>query len=339
MQNELIDSFRRSAKKLRISVTDRCNMQCAYCMPRGNNKWLKQEETLQYDEIVRLVSILTHMGIDRIRLTGGEPLIRPRIEDLISAVSKISRIKKISMTSNGLLLHDKAKALKDAGLQGVNISLDTFNPSRFKSITGVDGLSKVLAAIKSASDVGLKIKINTVILRGWNDDEVVDFAKFAKETGYQVRFIEFMPLDGSGIWSHDLVFSKNEMIYRINKEMGKLTSLDSHNDDDGNNLSSDPAVLYSFADKTAIIGFIPSITEPFCNKCDRIRITSDGRLLTCLYENPGYDLKNLLRGANTDEQIARYIAECVMKKPEGIISMIRSKTLRPSLNRMHTIGG
>jgi cyclic pyranopterin phosphate synthase len=309
-------------------------------MPGGNNKWFKQEETLQYDEIVRLVWIMTHMGIDRIRLTGGEPLIRPRIEDLIAALSKFSRIKKISMTSNGLLLRDKVKALKDAGLQSMNISLDTFNPSRFKSITGIDGLSKVLAAIKSASDVGLEIKINTVIVRGWNDDEVVDFANFAKETGYQVRFIEFMPLDGSGIWSHNLVFSKNEMIYRINKEMGKLTRLGSHNDDDdGNNPSSDPAVLYSFADKTGIIGFIPSITEPFCNKCDRIRITSDGRLLTCLYENPGYDLKNLLRGMNTDEQIARYIAECMMKKPEGIISMIRSKTLRPSLNRMHTIGG
>ncbi|MGH9952599.1 MAG: GTP 3',8-cyclase MoaA, partial [Nitrososphaeraceae archaeon] len=195
----LADSFGRIARKLRISVTDRCNMQCMYCMPQGKVRWFNEGDILDYDEITRLVFILTDLGIERIRLTGGEPLLRPKLESLILSLTEIDGIKSISMTTNGLLLADKVKQLRDAGLESVNISLDTFRPHRFKAITGVDNLNKVISAVKAADDAGLKVKINTVVIRGWNDDEIVDFATFARNTGHTVRFIEFMPLDGSGV--------------------------------------------------------------------------------------------------------------------------------------------
>jgi GTP 3',8-cyclase len=246
-------------------------------------------------------------------------------------LSNISGIKSIDMTTNGLLLSDKVKELKQAGLDGVNISLDTFRADRFKAIAGVDGLDRVLTSIKAADNVGLKVKINAVVIRGWNDDEVVDFARFARDTGYTVRFIEFMPLDGTGIWTPDLVFSKREMIQRINKNVKELVPL--------NNNNSEPATLYSFADSEGTLGFIPSMTEPFCNKCDRLRLTSDGRFLTCLFEDPGYDLKQLLRNRKSDDAIRKYILQCTKKKPEGIVSIIRTNKLRPALNIMHRIGG
>ena len=332
MQNELIDGFGRIARKLRISVTDRCNMRCIYCMPYNNTKWLEQTDVLSYKEIVRLTTIFVNLGVEKIRVTGGEPTVRDKIESLISALSKISRVKSISMTTNGLLLSEKVKQLKQAGLEGVNISLDTFRADRFKAMTGIDGVNKVLNSIKAADNEGLKIKINTVIMREWNDDEVVNFARFARETGYTVRFIEFMPLDGTCIWTPDLVFSKKEMIERINKNVKELVPL--YND------SSDPAMLYSFSDDKGTIGFIPSMTEPFCGRCDRIRLTSDGRFLTCLFEDPGYDLKSLLRsGKSNDDDIRKYILECTKRKPEGVISIIRANALRPALNIMHRIGG
>jgi GTP 3',8-cyclase len=328
-QNELIDGFGRIGRKLRISVTDRCNMRCMYCMPYNNTEWFEDDNILSYEEIVKLTNIFVGLGVEKIRITGGEPTIRPKIECLISALSETTGIKSISMTTNGLLLSDdKAKKLK--GLEGVNISLDTFRADRFKSICGIDGVGQVLASIKAADYAGLKLKINTVVIRGWNDDEVVDFAKFARNTGYTVRFIEFMPLDGTGIWRPDLVVSKKEMIDIIDNVMN-LVPL--HNN------ISEPATLYSFADSKGTIGFIPSMTEPFCKYCDRIRITSDGRLLTCLFENPGYDVKSLLREGKSDTDIQRYILESMQKKPEGIISAIRSKALRPTLNLMNKIGG
>lgn len=332
MQNELIDSFGRTARKLRISVTDRCNMRCIYCMPHNNTKWFEQTDVLSYEEIVRLTTIFVNLGIEKIRVTGGEPTVRDKIENLISALSRINGIKSINMTTNGLLLREKVKQLKQARLEGVNISLDTFRSDRFKAMTGTDGVNKVLNSIKAADNAGLKVKINTVIIRGWNDDEVVDFARFARDTGYTVKFIEFMPLDGTCIWTPHLVFSKKEMIERINKNVKELVP--QYND------SSDPAMLYSFSDGKGTVGFIPSMTEPFCGHCDRMRLTSDGRFLTCLFEDPGYDLKNLLRsGKSNDDDIRKYILECTKKKPEGVISIIRANALRPALNIMHRIGG
>jgi GTP 3',8-cyclase len=331
LQNELIDGYGRIGRKLRLSVTDRCNMRCIYCMPDNNNEWFEQHNILSYEEIIRLTAVFVSLGIEKLRITGGEPTVRYKIETLIGALSNIRGIKSIDMTTNGLLLSDKVKELKQAGLDGVNISLDTFRADRFKAIAGVDGLDRVLTSIKAADNVGLKVKINAVVIRGWNDDEVVDFARFARDTGYTVRFIEFMPLDGTGIWTPDLVFSKREMIQRINKNVKELVPL--------NNSNSEPATLYSFADSEGTLGFIPSMTEPFCNKCDRLRLTSDGRFLTCLFEDPGYDLKQLLRNRKSDDAIRKYILQCTKKKPEGIVSIIRTNKLRPALNIMHRIGG
>ncbi|MDQ4012514.1 MAG: GTP 3',8-cyclase MoaA [Thermoproteota archaeon] len=353
----LVDGFGRVARKLRLSVTDRCNMQCIYCMPRdmgkndkfGSNnsnsiakRWLTKDEVLNYEEFLRISHIMARLGIEKIRVTGGEPLLRPRVEDLIAGLSKICGIRSVSMTTNGLYLGEKADLLKKNGLQSVNISLDTFKAGRFKAMCGINGLHKVLNSIYASENAGLKVKINTVVVRGWNEDEVVDFARFARETGHIVRFIEFMPLDGSGIWSPDLVVSKSEIISRIRNDIGDIEAYgigDNNdvkvNDDDG----SAPAKLYSFTDGKGTVGFIPSMTEPFCTQCDRMRITSDGRLLTCLFENPGHDIKNLLRNGKTDQEIADYILESTRRKPEGVVSIIRSKTLKPTLNLMHTIGG
>jgi cyclic pyranopterin phosphate synthase len=301
-------------------------------MPNGNTEWFDQNNILTYDEIVKLATILARLGIEKIRVTGGEPLVRPKVEDLIKTLSNIDEIKAISMTTNGLLLRDKVMQLRDAGLSSINVSLDTFKEDRFKAITGIRGLNKIMNAIRAADDAGLKIKINTVIMRGWNDDEIADFARFARFTGYTVRFIEFMPLDGSGIWEPNLVVTKNETIKRISKDVKELVRVE-------NNNSAEPATLYSFVDGIGTVGFIPSISEPFCGNCDRLRISSDGRLLTCLYENPGYDLRSMLRGKRSENEITEYIIQSVKKKPEGIIKIIRTKSLKPTLNFMHRIGG
>jgi len=330
-QESLTDSFGRTARKLRISVTDRCNLQCVYCMPKNNNNWFNPKDILTFDEIVRFASIMSKLGIEKIRLTGGEPLLRSNIEILVENLSKITGIKKVSMTTNGILLPDKISQLKKAGLSSVNISLDTFNHEKFKKINGTDVLAKVLESIKVAAKVQMSIKINNVVMRDWNDDEVVNFALFSRATGHPVRFIEFMPLDGSGIWNRDLVVTKQEIMDKIHNKIGKLIPLDFDH--------SSPAKLYTFSDGKGIIGFIPSISEPFCQNCDRVRLTSDGRFLTCLFEKPGFDIKTLLREGKSDKEIVDLIQNCMHKKPEGIIKLIRKKQLRPSLNLMNTIGG
>jgi len=327
----LTDSFGRIARKLRISVTDRCNLQCIYCMPKNNNNWFDPADILTFDEIVRFASIMSKLGIENIRLTGGEPLLRSNIEILIENLSKITGIKKVSMTTNGILLQDKISQLKKAGLSSINISLDTFNQEKFKKINGTDGLAQVLESIKVATKLQMNIKINNVVMRGWNDDEVVDFALFSKATGHQVRFIEFMPLDGSGIWNSNLVVTKQEIMTKIRNEIGELIPLDFER--------SSPAKLYTFSDGKGIIGFIPSISEPFCKNCDRVRITSDGHFLSCLFEKPGFDIKSLLREKKSEEEIVQLIKIHMNNKPEGIIRLIRKNQLKPSLNLMHTIGG
>jgi GTP 3',8-cyclase len=332
MKGKLMDNYGRIAKKLRISVTDRCNMQCGYCMPKDNTKWLDTTEVLSFDEMTRLSSIFANLGVEKIRITGGEPLVRPSIENLIKSIAKIGNIKSIGLTTNGLLLQEKVESLKSSGLDSVNISLDSFKEDRFKMMTGVNGLDKVVKSIQKAKDVGFDVKINTVVVRGWNDDEVVEFANFARRTGITVRFIEFMPLDGSGIWRNDLVVSKMEMIEKLESNIGKVFPASERE-------MSAPAKLYSFSDRIGTVGFIPSVTEPFCSQCDRIRLTSDGRFLTCLFENPGYDIKSYLRKGASDEELGHCLIHCMTKKEEGIASLIRINGLKPKLNLMHTIGG
>jgi len=332
MKSKLIDNYGRIAKKLRVSVTDRCNMRCGYCMPKNNTKWFDDSEVLTFDEIIRLSSILASFGVEKIRLTGGEPLVRPSIENLTKSIRKIRHIKSVGLTTNGLLLSDKIDALKSSGLDSVNISLDSFKEDRFRMMTGINGLNKVISSIQKARDAGFNVKINTVVVRGWNDDEVVEFANFARRTGITVRFIEFMPLDGTGIWRSDLVFSKNEMVEKLESNIGKMFPMLEQE-------ISAPAKLYSFSDGEGTIGFIPSVTEPFCNQCDRIRLTSDGRFLTCLFENPGYDIKRDLREGASDQELGQCLVHSMTMKQEGVVSLIRINGLKPKLNLMHTIGG
>jgi molybdenum cofactor biosynthesis protein A, bacterial len=332
MKSKLIDNYGRIAKKLRVSVTDRCNMRCGYCMPKNNTKWFHSTEVLSFEEIIRLSSIFANLGVEKIRITGGEPLVRPLVENLIKSIAKIPHIKSIGLTTNGLLFSDKVKKLKSSGLNSVNISLDSFKEDRFKMMTGTNGLGKVISSIHKARDAGFDVKINTVVVRGWNDDEVVEFANFARRTGITVRFIEFMPLDGTGIWRSDLVFSKKEMIEKLESSIGEVSPVLEQE-------ISAPAKLYSFSDGIGTVGFIPSVTEPFCNQCDRIRLTSDGRFLTCLFENPGHDIKSYLRTGASNEELSQYLIHCVTMKQEGIVSLIRINGLKPKLNLMHTIGG
>ncbi|HEX9320168.1 MAG TPA: GTP 3',8-cyclase MoaA [Nitrososphaeraceae archaeon] len=328
----MLDSFGRHARKLRISVTDRCNMRCMYCMPQNDKiAWYPENDFLTYEEIVRLAGIFSTVGVEKIRITGGEPLVRPNIEKLIRALSCLQSLKQISLTTNGLLLREKLIDLKDAGLQSINISLDTLVADRFKTITGIDGFAKVLNSIYATVDSGLNTKINVVIMRGWNDDEIEKFVDFGRTNGIVIRFIEFMPLDGSHIWDPSLVVPMQEILMRIERTTGDLKVSDSN--------SSDPAQIYSLENGGGIIGFIPSMSKPFCGSCDRVRITSDGKFLTCLFEKPLYDLKPLLRNGKTDLEIRKYIEECFYKKSEGVIAIIRNNNLKPGMNLMHTIGG
>lgn len=331
MRNLLKDSFGRVAKKLRISVTDRCNMRCVYCMPDNNTKWLSQKNLLSYEQIIQIVKVFTLFGIEKLKITGGEPLIRSDIDVLVKGLSNIENIRSLSMTTNGLLLKNKITSLKNAGLDSVNISLDTFNRARFKEISGVDGLLTVREAIREAIKENVTVKINTVIMRGWNDDEILNFVKFSRDTGCPVKFIEFMPLDGTGIWSKHLVVSKKEMMGKINEEFGNLLDL--------NNDATDPARLYTFKDSRGVIGFIPSITEPFCQSCDRIRLTADGKLYGCLFDNRNHDLRCLLDNSKSDEDVYEYIKKCIREKPEGIVRIIRNQSLVPNMNNMYSIGG
>jgi cyclic pyranopterin phosphate synthase len=300
-------------------------------MPQKDFSWRPRDEILSYEEITRLAKIFVGLGIEKIRLTGGEPLVRPQIETLISLLSKIDGLKKISLTTNGILLGEKLDLLKGAGLRSVNVSLDTLLPERFKLITGVEKLKQVQASLKAAHDEGFEVKINTVVMRGYNDSEIEDFAKLALTQDFTVRFIEFMPLDGSHIWDQKKVVKKCEMIERINKNVAELQPL--------NNSPTDPARLYTFKGGKGTVGFIPSMSEPFCSACDRVRLTSDGKFLTCLFEQPTYDVRALLRAGKSDTEIEDYIVGCYRRKSEGVVGIIRNKNLNAGLNRMNTIGG
>jgi GTP 3',8-cyclase len=332
MTGQLKDNYGRIARKLRISVTDKCNMKCIYCMPENQSTFYNETELLSLDEMKRLSVIFTRLGIDKVRITGGEPLLRVGIENLIEFIAQLEGIKSVSITTNGIMLSQKVERLASFGLKGVNISLDSLKPTMFRILGGISGLNKVLAGIKLSIRAGLDVKINTVIIRGWNDDELIQFANFARKTGITVRFIEFMPLDGTGIWRSELVFSKKEMIERIEANIGKLIPMQGEE-------RSAPVKLYSFADGIGVIGFIPSMSEPFCDQCDRIRLTSDGKFLTCLFQNPGHDIKNLLRNGATNDELMQYLIRCMKMKQEGVVNLIRINGLKPKLNLMHTIGG
>jgi cyclic pyranopterin phosphate synthase len=327
----LRDSFGRVIDDLRISLTDRCNFRCIYCMPAKGLAWLPKREILTYEEIQRLARIFIALGIRTVRLTGGEPLMRQDLPVLIAGLTRLRPDLDLALTTNGFFLHEQAGQLAAVGLKRINVSLDSLHPGRLERLIRHDGaaLGNILAGLQAARAAGLHpIKLNCVVLRGLNDDELVDFAHFGREEGYQARFIEFMPLDGQGEWSMARVVPGAEILARVHAVFPLAPA--------GGN-GSEPATVYRFADGGGSIGIIASVTEPFCDHCNRIRITADGQLRTCLFSFHEHNLKGLLRAGATDEEIAGFILAAVWKKEAGH-RINQPDFVRPS-RPMATIGG
>lgn len=326
----LRDSFGRTVDDLRISLTDRCNFRCVYCMPEENIPWLPRREILSLEEIVRLARIFIDLGVRTIRLTGGEPTLRNGIERLAKALTSLRPDLDLAMTTNGFLLKERARPLAEAGLRRINVSLDTLRPERFQKIARRDAgwHHRVMEGLEAAREAGLRpIKVNMVVMRGHNEDEVVDFARLARDTGVEVRYIEFMPLDGDGVWSREQVVPGREILDRVGAEF-PLQPV-AH--------GPEPAKVYRFADGQGTVGVIASVTEPFCDTCNRIRLTADGQLRTCLFSIREHDVKSLLRSGGTDDEIADFILAAVWKKEPGH-KINHPDFVRPR-RAMYAIGG
>lgn len=327
-QPVLRDAGGRVVRKLRLSVTDRCNFRCLYCMPEDGVEWIPREEILTFEEIERVARIAVGLGVERVRLTGGEPLIRKEIESLVASLARINNLHSVSMTTNGYYLREKASDLKAAGLDGVNVSLDSLDPARFAQIARRAGLDQVLAGIGEARAVGLAVKLNVVLMRGQNDDEIEAFVRLARREALPVRFIEFMPLDGDGRWSSALVVPSTEVLERAQRIAGLRPIVGD---------PAEPACRHGFADGMGEIGVISSVTAPFCSRCDRVRLTADGHLRPCLFSLQEYDLKPLLRGRATDTDVAAFLVQAVGRKPAG--HQIGQQEFTPPSRAMFSIGG
>lgn len=305
----LRDSYNRPIRDLRVSLTDRCNFRCFYCLPHGEPPIAPKEQMLSYEEIEYVCEIFVFLGIEKIRLTGGEPMLRRDIETIIRKLTKLKpALHDLALTTNGYFLPERAQSLKDAGLDRVTISLDSLKRDIFKRMTGVDVLDKVLAGIAAAKTVGLEpIKINAVIVRGHNEDEVADFAAFAREHDVKMRFIEFMPLDSGHEWSREDVVSGKEIRDRINERF-PLVRVEVAR-------GSDTSSRYRFADGApGEIGIIAPVTEPFCGACSRIRLTSDGQIRTCLFSTVEHSLRDVIRSGASRAEIVEYIESVILKK-------------------------
>jgi len=306
----LKDSYGRTIRDLRVSLTDRCNFRCFYCLPHGEPPIAPKEQMLTYEEIERACEIFVSLGIEKIRLTGGEPMLRRDIETIIEKLAKLkgSGLLDLALTTNGYFLPERAQSLKDAGLDRVTISLDSLKRDVFKRMTGVDVLDKVLAGINAAKKAGLEpIKINAVIVRGHNEDEVADFAAFAREHDVKMRYIEFMPLDSGHDWSRTDVVSGKEIRERI-EERFPLTKINVAR-------GSDTSSRYRFADGApGEIGIIAPVTEAFCGACSRIRLTADGQIRTCLFSTVEHSLRDVIRSGVSRDEVVDYIRSVVMKK-------------------------
>ncbi len=305
----LRDSYNRPIRDLRVSLTDRCNFRCFYCLPHGEPPIAPKEQMLSYEEMEYVCEIFVSLGIEKIRLTGGEPMLRKDIETIVSKLTKFKpALHDLALTTNGYFLPERAQSLKDAGLDRVTISLDSLKRDIFKRMTGVDVLDKVLAGIAAAKKAGLEpIKINAVIVRGHNEDEVADFAAFAREHDVKMRFIEFMPLDSGHEWSRGDVVSGKEIRERISERF-PLVGVDVAR-------GSDTSSRYRFADGApGEIGIIAPVTEPFCGACSRIRLTADGQIRTCLFSTVEHSLRDVVRSGASRDEIIDYIEAVVLKK-------------------------
>ncbi|MBI4446635.1 MAG: GTP 3',8-cyclase MoaA [Acidobacteria bacterium] len=295
----LFDHFRRPLKDLRISVTDHCNYRCLYCMPLDDYVWFEKEELLTFEELTRVANVFVRLGVESIRLTGGEPLVRKDLHKLVQQLSTLQGLKDLSLTTNGALLAEKAGALKAAGLRRISISLDTLKPERFREITKKGNLEEVLAGIAAAQHAGFRpIKINTVIMRGVNDDEILDLADFARAQGLIIRFIEYMDVGNVTAWSLEKTVTKKEILQAIQSRYPVIET--------GRNANRAPAIEYHFEDGGKM-GVIGSVTEPFCSTCSRARLTADGKMVTCLFATNGFDLKSMVRSGCSDEELTQTI--------------------------------
>lgn len=310
---DLVDPFGRVVRDLRISVTDRCNFRCTYCMPEEGLTWLPREEVLTFEELERIAGVMVdRFGIDSIRLTGGEPTMRAHLRVLIGKLAALRTADgpiDLAMTTNAATLAGQAEAFRSAGLRRLNISLDSIRRERFAEMTRRDELDRVLAGIDAALDAGFDpVKINTVVQRGVNDDELLDLAAFGRERGLEVRFIEFMPLDASGRWDDDAVVGQDEIVERIGSVF-PLEQLPAR--------GAAPADRWRYLDGGGTVGVIPSVTKPFCGDCDRVRLTADGQLRTCLFATDEFDLRAAMRRGETDDDLAARVERAVATKWAG----------------------
>jgi cyclic pyranopterin phosphate synthase len=298
MSAVLLDHFQRPLRNLRLSVTDRCNLRCSYCMPEAEYVWLPREDILQFEEIERLVDVFLALGVDKVRLTGGEPLLRRDLPALVERLAARAAIRDLAMTTNGVLLAQHAARLADAGLHRLTVSLDTLQPERFRELTRSDDLPRVLEGIATAAPLFSGLKIDSVVIRGTNDDELSNLIEFGKTYAAEVRFIEYMDVGGATHWSMARVMSRASILARLTERYGAIEAMAE--------ASSAPADRYRLQDGT-VFGIISSTTEPFCEACDRSRLTADGMWYLCLYASIGLDLRGVLRSGAGPETIAEMI--------------------------------
>jgi cyclic pyranopterin phosphate synthase len=327
----LVDTFGRTVRKLRVSVTDRCNFRCTYCMPEEGMQWLPKSQILAFEEIVRVCTLMVRLGVAKFRLTGGEPLVRQHLVELVRRLDAIPGLAGLSITTNGYFLAEQAEALVAAGLRSFNVSLDTLEKARFTTMTRRDALERVLAGLDALRRLPVaSVKVNAVVMRGQNDDELVRFAELARTTGFAVRFIEFMPLEGGYLWKNELIVPGHEVIDRI----GAVYPLEPDPACD----PRDPSRDYRFADGApGRVGVINSVTEPFCGACDRMRLTADGQLRTCLFSTREHDLRTLLRGGASDAELEAFLRTTVLGKEAG--HLINRPGFVPPSRTMSAIGG
>ncbi len=336
------DRLGRPLRSLRVSVTDRCNLRCNYCMPQEEYVWLPRQELLTFEEIARLVEVFTSLGVEDVRLTGGEPLLRRDLPQLVRMLAANPRIRDLALTTNGVLFAEQGEALRDAGLHRVTLSLDTLRPERFAALAGRDTHAQVLEGIAAARRLGFpKLKLDTVVIRGANDDEFADLIEYGRSLDAEVRFIEYMDVGGATEWSLQKVFTRAEMLDHLSKRYGTITPL--------NEESSAPAERFRLPDGT-VFGIIASTTTPFCRNCDRSRLTADGLWYLCLYAQAGIDLRKMLRAGASPEDIAARISSLWSARTDrgaelraatgqrGVLVGIEQLRRDPHLE-MHTRGG
>ena len=327
---KLIDGMGRTIVNLRVSVTDRCNFRCTYCMPADNVEFMDRSKLLTFEEIHRVVTIASSLGINRIRLTGGEPLMRKDLPTLIKMIHEVEGINDVALTTNAFFLNDQAQSLHDAGLKRLNVSLDALDPDKFRDVNRRDCLQAVLEGLDTARKVGFKsIKINAVAVRNFSESEIMALIEYGRSDGFEVRFIEFMPLDSDKVWERDKVLFGHEIVELI-KEKYKLEPVD-------NSLEIGPASEYTFADGKGKIGIITAVSNPFCDHCNRIRMTADGKLRTCLFSADETNLKELIRSGESDAKIAETIRQAVLVKEPG--HKINLDDFERPDRAMHAIGG